>query len=111
MRRYGNTNKKRIFTWLATGLAILNISFISLFSLDVFDQEQYIVALFIHMLPSYTLALITFIAWKNERVGGLLHLGVAGAMALFFHSWFPAVPVALIGMMYLYSAWSKSSSY
>ncbi|MCX6251882.1 MAG: hypothetical protein NTX61_14160 [Bacteroidetes bacterium] len=68
--------KQKILHWLPRILCILAIPFISLFALDSFNGDQTfwqkIGAFIIHLIPSYVMILLTFIAWKKEFIGGIL---------------------------------------
>lgn len=61
--------------WTPRILSILFILFLALFSLDVFDGNYglwgTILGLFIHNIPSLILAIIVWISWKHEIVGGI----------------------------------------
>jgi hypothetical protein len=74
-------NFYRILYFLPRMLGILAILFISLFSLDVFEAGlpliNMLVGFSIHMIPSFILTVILIIAWKHERIGGLLFIGVS----------------------------------
>jgi hypothetical protein len=92
---------RKILYWLPRVLAIFFIAFISIFALDVFEQPQWFLALLIHLIPSYILSLITFVAWKHERAGGFLFLLAGLAMFMFFHSIYIAIPALVIGLLFL----------
>jgi hypothetical protein len=92
---------KKFLCWLPRILAILFVVFISLFAFDVFEEPLWPIALLIHLIPSFTLAGITFIAWKHEQLGGILFLLAGLAMFLFFHSLALASPVFVIGLLFL----------
>ncbi len=70
--------KKRVnkfIYWTPRILSIILIIFLSLFSLDVFEEGsnlfETILALFIHNLPSLILLLVLIISWRYEIVGGI----------------------------------------
>ena len=92
---------KKVFYWLPRIVSILFIAFISMFALDVFGQPQWFLALLIHLIPSYVLVGLTIIAWRHERIGGLLFLIAGLAMILFYHSFVIAVPALVIGVLFL----------
>jgi hypothetical protein len=67
-------------------LAILFIVFLTLFSLDVFEEGFSLLALggfFIHSIPSIFLLVALLIAWKREKVGGIIFL-VMGVLLMIF---------------------------
>jgi hypothetical protein len=92
---------KPILYWAPRILAILFIAFISIFALDVFSEPHWYLALFMHLIPSFILTLITIIAWKKEKLGGILFLILAVIMGWFFHSVFLAIPNLIIGFLFI----------
>ncbi|MFH1331771.1 MAG: hypothetical protein ABIH63_00620 [archaeon] len=67
----------RVFHWAARVLAILVIVFLAMFSLDVFEEGFSLLELggfFIHSIPSIFLLGALFVAWKREKVGGIIFL-------------------------------------
>ena len=86
-RRHRRETLFRLVGLLATavGIVFLGVFFISLFALDVFNEDFSIKALLIHLIPCAILAVAIIIAWKMEFLGGLLFL-VLGLAYLFF-SW------------------------
>jgi hypothetical protein len=87
---------------------IVSISFIcliGLFALDVFEEPQWLLALLIHLIPSYVLIILTVIAWKNELLGGILYI-LAGLIVLGVYQsgmLILAIPPILIGTLFLVS--------
>jgi len=79
---------KNLLYWTPRVLVILFTAFISLFALDVFAEGytfwETLVALFMHLIPSFLLIIAIVIAWKWERIGGLLFIG----LGLLFLVWF-----------------------
>jgi lysylphosphatidylglycerol synthetase-like protein (DUF2156 family) len=71
----------RTLFWTPRILAILYIAFLSIFSLDVFSEEhgfwRIVVALLIHLIPSFILLAVLILAWRWEWIGAALY-GVAG---------------------------------
>ncbi|MFA7676354.1 MAG: hypothetical protein WCY28_03035 [Candidatus Shapirobacteria bacterium] len=95
---------KKFFYWLPRILAILFIGFISMFVLDIIGEPQWLLALLIHLIPSYFLIAITIIAWKNESLGGVL-FQLAGVGLLFlthFEALIIAIPAFVIGTLFLF---------
>lgn len=62
-------------------IGILGILFLSSFALDVFGQgyslSELIVALFMHLIPSFVLIAVLILAWRYERIGGALFVAAA----------------------------------
>ena len=69
-------NKTKALYWLPRVLGIIAILFISLFALDAFESGltfwQQMVAFIMHLIPSFVLLIILLIAWKWEKIGGII---------------------------------------
>jgi len=88
---------------IALVLSIAFIIFISLFALDVFEQEKWFLALVMHLIPSFVLIIMTVISWKKEFLGGILWL----ILGIFFmimspQVWIIYVPAMVIGGLNLW---------
>ena len=74
-----NKTLKNFLFWTPRFAGILFILFISLFALDIFDEQLgfwgTIVGLFMHLIPSILLTIALIIAWKWEWVGAVLFIG------------------------------------
>jgi len=99
-------------------LAILYMAFLSLFALDVFGAGYgfwgTVLALFIHLIPSFILIACLVIAWKREMVGGGLFLIMGVIFTIFFHTYrrldiflIISLPLLLIGALFIISGVSK----
>jgi hypothetical protein len=66
----------RILHWTPRIICILAILFISLFAADSFTPEftmwQQLGAFFMHLIPSFILCSMLFLAWKWELIGGII---------------------------------------
>jgi hypothetical protein len=84
-------------------LSVLLLLFVSVFALDVFNSPQWPLALLMHLLPSFVLLVLTIIAWKRPRVGGILFIlvGLVTQILLFKNSLIIALPMAIIGVLFL----------
>ena len=84
-------------------LSIVFILFISMFALDVFGEEQWFLALLIHLIPSFILMVVTIVSWKREFLGGILWLilGIS-FMIMSLESWIVYVPAMVIGGLNLW---------
>ncbi len=107
-----NTSTKRLFFWAPRILGILFALFSSLFALDVLGEGygfwETILALLIHLVPTYIVVIALIVAWRWEWVGAILF----SALAVFYVAWtwgrFPWVaylaisgPLALVGVLFL----------
>lgn len=90
--------KKLLYT--ARILAVLYIVFISLFALDVFSEGysigELLIALFVHLIPSFILAGITWLSIRNALWGGVLFLTAGVSFTLFFNTQEEVVSFLLI---------------
>lgn len=107
--------------WPPRILSILFVLFISVFAFDVFDSGytfwETVLALFMHLLPSFILAGVIWISWKREVVGGAVFIafGIAyiartiGQFAQYSNKWYIPImksmplagPALLIGVLFL----------
>ncbi len=92
---------KKFFYWLPRILAILYICFFSVFALDVFGEPQWPLALFMHLIPSMVLLTMTIVAWKKERVGGILFFLAGVFILVFYHTLWMALPAFAISFLLL----------
>ncbi len=71
-----NNKISKTLYWTPRVLGIIAILFISMFAFDVFESGysffETIIALFMHLIPSFILTIILVIAWKYELIGGIL---------------------------------------
>ncbi len=71
--------KNKILYWTPRVLGILFAVFISIFALDVFGEygfPEVLVALFMHLIPTFLIVGVLLIAWKWNLVGGILYIGL-----------------------------------
>jgi hypothetical protein len=92
---------QKVIYWLPRILAIGLILFISVFALDAFSLPNWPVALLMHLLPSITLGLTTFIAWKYQKIGGVLFVLIGLTSIFFFRSILLTIPLWLIASLFL----------
>jgi len=75
------TTKEKIILWLPRLLCIGAILFVSMFALDAFEPGmpfgQQILNFIMHLIPSFVLLLLLWIAWEKPYLGGIL-FAVAG---------------------------------
>jgi hypothetical protein len=106
--------KQKILYWLPRVLAIIYILFISMLALDIFTEyskiSEILIGLFMHLIPSFILIGATVLAWKKEKIGGIVFIVLALAMALFFNRNMEPIgfliisfPVLVIGALFLAS--------
>lgn len=106
------------------------IGFISLFALDAFGQDKPLIDevkdYLIHLIPCFILLLVLIIAWKRERLGGIIFavLGLGLSPYVFIMNYrnndsiatslgviaLITLPLFLIGLLFLWSHAHKKSS-
>jgi hypothetical protein len=111
--------KSKVLFWLPRVLGLIYIGFLVIFALDVFVPGQttgyYIIALFMHLIPNFVLALLLIIAWKYERFGGALFaLAFLTLFAMFWNRsyvWMQLLlfsPLLLISFLFLFHTNKKT---
>ena len=118
------------FHWIPRVLCILAILFISMFALDAFAPGltfwEQIRDFLIHMIPSYFLFAALLIAWKWEKIGGiiLMSIGLGFSPFVFMMNWHRTgslwwaigivlminLPFVAVGALFLVGNYLKKSS-
>ena len=74
---------KRSLFWAPRALSVLFIAFLSLFAMDVFSEHlgfwRTVLALTMHLIPSFVLIAALILAWRWEWIGAALY-GSAGLL-------------------------------
>ena len=116
----------KVLYWIPRILSIIFICFITMFSLDVFEEGMSLGAialgLLIHNIPSLIMIVLTAIAWRKEFVGaigfifvGLLYIGFSTFRVVDSGlPWYIAItwnltiagPALIIGFLYFLN-WKK----
>ncbi len=77
----------RLFHWSPRILCILAVLFISLFAAGSFAPGltiwQQLGAFFIHLIPSFILLALLVVAWKWERIGGIIFMVIGFGLSPF----------------------------
>ena len=107
-----------ILYWSPRILSILFVAFISLFSLDVFQENfgfwKTLGFFLIHLIPTGILVLVIFVTWNSEWIGGLVFIS-AGILYMIRvidknqPSWILGIsgPLWLIGFLFLLNWYYK----
>ena len=103
---------ERILFWVPRALVIAFALFISLFAMDVFSEGyslgEMMLALFMHLIPTFVIIIVLLLAWKWELFGGFafIILGIAYIIITGLH--FPllayvsiSLPLFLTGALFL----------
>ncbi|MCX6326131.1 MAG: hypothetical protein NT144_05700 [Bacteroidia bacterium] len=77
----------RVFHWLPRIICILAILFVSLFAADAFAPGltiwQQLGGFLIHLIPSFILLAFLIVAWKWERIGGIIFIVIGLVLSPF----------------------------
>ncbi len=77
----------RLFHWLPRIICILAILFISLFAADSFAPGltiwQQLGGFLMHLIPSFILLALLIVAWKWERIGGIIFMAIGLGLSPF----------------------------
>ena len=103
---------KPIFFWTPRVLTLLFAVFLSLFALDVFDEGlgfwRTLLALFMHLIPTWIVLVALAISWRWGLVGTLIYSALGAFYLIFFWGrfhWSAYVlisgPAFLIGVLFL----------
>jgi len=109
---------RKILLWAPRVLGILFAAFISMFALDVFGVGytlwETLVALFMHLIPTYILIIVIILAWRWAWVGGALFIGLGVLYIAMAWGNLPftainsiALPAFLTGCLYLASWFTR----
>lgn len=78
---------RRAFFWAPRAMSIVFIAFLSMFALDVFGEGygfwKTLLALTIHLIPSFVLIAALVLAWRWEWIGAALY-AAAGTLYVFW---------------------------
>jgi hypothetical protein len=107
-----NERTKQAIFWTPRIVGILFAVFISLFALDIFSEGygfwESILALLIHLVPTYLVILALIIAWRWEWVGAILFIALGAFYIIWSWREFPWVtylaisgPLFLVGILFL----------
>ena len=81
--------KKNVLYWIPRVLGILTILFMMMFSLDCLGEGSFknqMICLLMHNLPAFGCAVVLFVAWKWELIGGILFAVIFVGLSIFFFS-------------------------
>jgi len=121
-----NKSTKTLY-YLPRIICIAAILFVSLFALDAFDPKltlwQQIVAFIMHLIPSFILIILLFIAWKRELIGGVIFtvIGIGLSPFVFMHNYNMnhsismslgiifaiTIPFAIVGILFILSHFKR----
>jgi len=78
---------RQILFWSPRVLTILFALFLSLFALDVFEEDRGFwgtaLALFMHLIPTWIVLIVLALSWRCEWIGAVLFVALALIYAYF----------------------------
>jgi len=101
-----------ILLWAPRILCILFAIFISFFAFDVFDQGtgfwKTLLALLIHLIPTFLIIIILILSWKRTWIGGISYILIGIAYIIWSSqtgrgSQIIYIPLFLVGILFLTS--------
>jgi hypothetical protein len=97
---------KRLLFWSPRVLTILIALFVSLFALDVFGEGYgfwgTVVALFMHLIPTWIVLIVLAVSWRWEWVGAVLFAALGLLYAYFaFGRGHPEWTLVISGPLFL----------
>ena len=96
--------------WFPRALVVLFILFLSLFAFDAFQGDQSfwmkLGGFFIHLIPSILVLITALVAWKHERTGGILFIGLSVLFVVIARAEVATLllipgPLILIGILFI----------
>jgi len=76
-----------VLHWIPRIICIIAILFVSLFAADAFQPGltiwQQLGAFFVHLIPSFILIAFLIIAWKWEKIGGIIFVVIGLGLSPF----------------------------
>jgi hypothetical protein len=105
------TLPKQLLFWTPRILCLLFAAFISLFAADVFDGNhgfwKTLLALLIHLIPTWIVLIVLAISWRREWVGGVLFIALGALYLILFQGRFHwsvylciSGPLLLVGTLF-----------
>lgn len=97
---------KGVLFWAPRILAILFAVFVSLFALDVFTEGrgigETILALLMHLIPTYLVVICLIIAWRREWTGAILFVCLAVLFQVISRGagWILSAPLMVIAVLF-----------
>lgn len=97
---------KRLLYWVPRILTILFAVFVSFFALDVFNEHlpflHLVLALFLHLIPTFALLITLALAWRWEWIGSVAYVALGVFYVYSFAGRFPLLTyVVIAGPLFL----------
>ena len=97
---------RRLLFWVPRILTILFAVFVSFFALDVFNEHlpfwHLVLALFLHLIPTFALLITLALAWRWEWIGSVAYVALGVFYVYSFAGRFPLLTyVVIAGPLFL----------
>lgn len=98
--------RRGLLFWAPRILAILFAIFVSLFALDVFTESRgagaTLLALLIHLIPTYLVVICLIVAWRREWVGAILFVCLAVLFQVVSRGagWILSAPLLVVALLF-----------
>lgn len=97
---------KRLLYWVPRIFTILFAMFVSVFALDVFTEHlpfwRLMLALFLHLIPTFVLLIALALAWRWEWIGGVVYFALGVFYLFSFGGRFPLTTyIVIAGPLFL----------
>lgn len=110
---------RRLLHWSPRVLAVGFALFLALFAMDVFGEFESIggtlIALFMHLIPTFLLLIAAAIAWRNPVSGGALFLLLGVLSIVQFDTYehpisflLVSFPAFVVGVLFIWDGWQTS---
>jgi hypothetical protein len=80
-KRGARTPGQELLYWAPRALCITCALFVSIFALDVFSEAhgfwQILLALFMHLIPTWLILLLLWVSWRREWIGAVFFIVLA----------------------------------
>lgn len=111
-------NIKVVLTWFPRILAMLFAGFISIFALDSFEGHDSILQkighLFVHLIPTFMVLAVLWLAWHRRIFGGLVFMTLGMVFTIHFRTWTEtslfllfSMPLFIAGVGFIVSRYSQ----
>ena len=110
-----SVTRELVVLWTPRLLGIALSLFLAMFALDAFtgrgSAASAVADFAVHLMPAVGMAIAVALAWRRPWLGGLVFIcaGVAYSLSAQRIDWILviALPLCLVGLLFLYSAWRQ----
>lgn len=107
---------RQLLHWTPRILAVVFALFLALFAMDVFGEFESItetlIALFMHLIPTFLLLAATAIAWRWRIAGGAIFIALGVVSIGYFNTYrspisflLISMPAIIVGVLFIWDGW------